>query len=147
MMITDRTVLVVGVLALVLLAGRTTNAQRARGELRIEVRDPQGAVVPTEAELVSDANQFRRTFHVGLDGRYVVQDLAFGVYRLSVSTEGFAPWSGLVEVRSEGPVRVSECYRPAPLATQAQVTDSATMLDRSRTGKVYDIERKPLGSA
>jgi len=75
---------VVGVLALVLLAGRTTNAQRARGELRIEVRDPQGAVVPTEAELVSDANQFRRTFQVGLDGRYVVQDLAFGVYRLSV---------------------------------------------------------------
>src|SRR2546430_4741730 len=63
MMITDRTVLVVGVLALVLLAGRTTNAQRARGELRIEVRDPQGAVVPTEAELVSDANQFRSEEH------------------------------------------------------------------------------------
>src|SRR5437773_9949422 len=61
MMITDRTVLVVGVLALVLLVGRTTNAQRARGELRIEVRDAQGAVVATEADMVSGANQFRRT--------------------------------------------------------------------------------------
>src|SRR5437870_999050 len=147
MMITDRTVLVVGVLALVLLAGRTTNAQRARGELRIEVRDPQGAVVPTEAELVSDANQFRRTFHVGLDGRYVVQDLAFGVYRLSVSTEGFAPWSGLVEVRSEVPVRVSVSLGLAPVATQVQVSDSATLLDPSRTGTVYPLGRQTLGEA
>src|SRR5256884_3229969 len=145
MMITDRTVLVVGVLALVLLAGRTTNAQRARGELRIEVRDPQGAVVPTEAELVSDANQFRRTFQVGLDGRYVVQDLAFGVYRLSVSTEGFAPWSGLVEVRSEVPVRVSVSLGLAPVATQVQVSDSATLLDPSRTGTVYPLGRQTLG--
>jgi len=147
MMITDRTVLVVGVLALVLLAGRTTNAQRARGELRIEVRDPQGAVVPTEAELVSDANQFRRTFQVGLDGRYVVQDLAFGVYRLSVSTEGFAPWSGLVEVRSEVPVRVSVSLGLAPVATQVQVSDSATLLDPSRTGTVYPLGRQTLGEA
>ena len=53
-----------GVLALVLLAGKSVSAQRARGELRIEVRDPRGAAVPTEAELVSDANQFRRTFRV-----------------------------------------------------------------------------------
>lgn len=63
--------------------------------MRIEVRDPQGAAVPTQAELVSEANQFRRTFPVGADGRYMVQDLAFGVYRLSVSASGFVPWSGL----------------------------------------------------
>ena len=62
MRITNRMAHVLGALALVLLTGRITNAQRARGELRIEVHDPQGAAVPTEAELVSDANQFRRTF-------------------------------------------------------------------------------------
>lgn len=84
---------VVGLLMLALLTASGTNAQRVHGELRIEVRDPQGAPVPTQAELVSEGNQFRRTFQVGADGRYVVQDLAFGVYRLSVSTEGFAPWS------------------------------------------------------
>lgn len=42
---------------LVLVAAKGANARRARGELRIDVRDPQGAAVPTEAELVSDANQ------------------------------------------------------------------------------------------
>lgn len=134
-----------GALALVLLTGRITNAQRARGELRIEVQDPQGAAVATQAELVSDANQFRRTFRVGMDGRYVVQDLAFGVYRLSVNTEGFAPWSSLVEVRSEVPVRVSVTLGLAPVATQVQVSDSATLLDPSQTGTVYLVGRQTLG--
>jgi hypothetical protein len=40
MRLTKRAAYVFGVLALVLLAGRPANAQRARGELRIEVHDP-----------------------------------------------------------------------------------------------------------
>ena len=101
MMCSKQTGYALAALTLVLFAGRATSAQRARGEMRIEVRDPQGAAVPAETELVSDANQFHRTFQVGVDGRYVVQDLAFGVYRLSIGAAGFAPWSGLVEVRSD----------------------------------------------
>jgi len=147
MRLTNRTVHVLGVLALVLLTGAATRAQRARGELRIEVRDPQGAAVPAEAELVSDANQFHRTFRVGVDGRYVMQDLAFGAYRLSVRTEGFAPWSGLVDLRSEVPVRVSVSLGLAPVATQVQVSDSATLLAPSLAGTVYPIGRQTLGEA
>src|SRR5438105_3888656 len=136
---------VLGVLALVLLAGRPTNAQRARGELRIEVHDPQGAAVPTQAELVSDANEFRRTFQVGADGHYALQDLPFGVYRLSVNTEGFAPWSGLVEVGSEVPVHISVTLALAAVATQVQVSDAATLVDPSRTGTVYPVGHETLG--
>ena len=133
--------------ALVLLVGRATYSQHSRGELRIEVRDPQGAAAPSHAELVSDANQFRRSFQLGADGRYVVQDLAFGVYRLSVDAEGFAPWSGLVEVRSEVPVRVSVSLGLAPVATQVQVSDSATLLDPSQIGTVYSVGGQTLGEA
>jgi hypothetical protein len=140
-----RTARLLGLLGLVLVARTTARAQHARGELRIEVRDPQGAAVPTKAELVSDANQFRRTFQVGMDGRYVMQDLPFGVYRLSVNTEGFAPWSGLVEVRSEVPVRVSVSLGLAPVATQVHVSDSATLIDPSETGTVYPVGRQTLG--
>src|SRR5215472_9029685 len=132
---------------LFLLGGRATYAQRTRSELRIEVRDPQGAAVPSHAELVSEANQFRRSFQLGVDGRYLVQDLAFGVYRLSVNAEGFAPWSGLVEVRSEVPVRVSVSLGLAPVTTQVQVSDSATLLDPSRTGTVYPVGHQALGEA
>jgi len=131
--------------ALVLLVGRATYSQHSRGELRIEVRDPQGAAAPSHAELVSDANQFRRSFQLAADGRYVVQDLAFGVYRLSVNAEGFAPWSGLVEVRSEVPVRVSVSLGLAPVATRVQVSDSATLLDPSQIGTVYSVGGQTLG--
>jgi outer membrane cobalamin receptor len=125
----------------------TTSAQHSRGELRIEARDPQGAPLAAAAELVSEANQFRQTLHVGADGRYVVQDLPFGVYRLSLNTEGFATWSNLVEIRSEAPVRVSVTLGLAPLATQVQVSDAATLVDASRAGTVYSIGRQTVGES
>src|SRR5215469_17632472 len=79
----------------------SAHAQRVRGELHIEVRDPQGATLAVDAELSSEVNQFRRTFGVGSDGRYVVEDLAFGVYKLTLRTKGFASRTDLVEIRSE----------------------------------------------
>src|SRR5258705_27539 len=84
---------VMGVLALLFFSVLDDRAQRVKGELRIEVHDPQGAVVAPACELVSEANQFRKQFVTGPDGRYVVQDLPFGVYRLSLHADGFAPWS------------------------------------------------------
>src|SRR5215472_159205 len=75
----------------------TADAQRVRGELHIEVRDPQGATLAADAELSSEANQFRRTFVIGSDGRYVVQGLVFGRYRLSLRAKGFAQWTDVVE--------------------------------------------------
>lgn len=142
---TSKTAQVLAALVLVLLAARAAHSQRAHGELRIELRDPLGAAAPGEAELVSGANQFRRTFHVGADGRYVVQDLPFGVYRLSLTSQGFAPWSALVEVRSAVPVRVSVTLGLSPVTTEVQVSDSATLLDPSRTGTVYSVGRQTLG--
>src|SRR5215472_3618265 len=145
MRLTNKIARLLGALALVLVTGKIMDAQRGRGELRIEVHDPQGAGVPSQAELVSDANQFRRVFQVGADGRYIMQDLPFGVYRLSVRTEGFASWSGLVEVRSEVPIRVAVSLGLAPVATQVHVSDSATLLDPSRTGTVYPVGHETLG--
>jgi len=146
-MLATRTTCQLALLAVFLLGARVTNAQRARGELRIEARDPQGAPLAPVAELVSEANQFRQTFRAGADGRYVVQDLPFGVYRLSLNAEGFAPWSDLVEVRSEVPIRISVTLGLAPVATQVQVSDSATLVDPSRAGTVYSIGRQTLGES
>jgi len=123
----------------------SAHAQRVRGELRIEVRDPQGAAMAPGAELVSDVNQLRRTFQVGADGRYTAQDLPFGVYRLSMSAHGFAPWTNLVEIRSEVPVYISVTLGLAPVTTQVEVSDSATLVDPYRTGTEYSIGRQTLG--
>jgi hypothetical protein len=130
---------------IILLAGATgVEAQRARGELRIEIHDPRGASVASTAELVSDGNQVHRNFHIDHDGRYVARDLPFGVYRLSVNVEGFAPWTDVVEIRSEVPKYISVTLSLAPVTTQVEVTDSATLVDPNGAGTQYSIGHQAL---
>ena len=131
-------------LLLVLLATGWLHAQRARGELRIEVRDTQGEAVPAHAELVSEVNQFRREFEVERGGRSVVQELSFGVYRLTITASGFAPVSSKIEIRSEVPVNISVRLSVAPMMTEVQVNDSATLVDPYRTGTQYSIGHRSL---
>src|SRR5580693_1617267 len=116
------------VLTLFALATCAARAQHVRGELRLEVRDPQGAALSPAAELISDANQLRRSFQVNPDGHYVAQDLPFGVYRLTLNSKGFAQWTDLVEIRSEVPVRLSVTLGVATVTTRVEVSDSATLV-------------------
>ncbi len=133
-----------GIAALLCLCAVSARAQRVRGELHLEVHDPQGTAVSPAGELVSEANGFRRTFVAGPEGRYVAQDLPFGVYRLSLQAEGFAPWSDLVEIRSEVPLRVAVTLGVAPLTTRVEVNDSATLVDPYSTGSLYSIGRQTI---
>ena len=132
------------VLFVLLLGGLRAHAQRARGELRIEVHDPQGATLPAMAKLVSDGNQFHRNLHIAQDGRYIAQDLPFGVYRLSLIAEGFAPWTDVVDIRSEVPIRITVTLGIAPSLTQVDVSDSLTLIDPNRTGTQYAIGHQVL---
>jgi hypothetical protein len=136
--------LIFAALAILCLAASTLHAQRVRGELRIEVHDSAGAAASADAELLSEANQLHRTFKIAQDGHYTAQDLPFGVYRLNINAEGFAPWTSLVDVRSEVPVRIPVTLGVAPVATQVQVTDSATLVDPSRTGTIYSVGRQTI---
>src|SRR5882672_5182773 len=133
-----------GIAALFCLFAVSARAQRVRGELHLEVHDPHGTAVSPAGELVSEANGFRRTFVAGPEGRYVAQDLPFGVYRLSLQAEGFAPWSDLVEIRSELPVRMDVTLGVAPLTTRVEVNDSATLVDPYSTGSMYSIGRQAI---
>jgi hypothetical protein len=122
----------------------SAHAQRARGELHIAARDPQGAALVSTGELVSEVNQFHRVFVVGSDGRYVVQDLAFGRYKLVLHAKGFAPWTALIDIRSEVPVHVAATLALAPVSTQVDVNESATLVDPYRTGTVYSIGQRAI---
>ena len=122
-----------------LLFAGIAHAQRERGELRIEVHDPQGAALAASAELVGDATQTRRSFVTDDKGRYVAHDLPFGVYRLTVNATGFAPRTTLVEIRSEVPVHVLVTLGLAPVTTQVEVTDAATLVDPKQVGTQYAV--------
>ena len=131
-------------LAIFFLGVLGAHSQRVRGELHVEVRDPQGAGLAATVELVSQANQVHRTFAAESDGRCVVQDLPFGIYRLSLSAEGFARWADLIEIQSEVPVRLSVTLGVAAVTTQVQVRDLATLVDPYRTGTLYPIGKQTI---
>ena len=120
-------------------------AQRDRGELQIEVHDPQGATLSASGELISEGNQFHLDFTIGDDGRYAAQDLAFGVYRVSVSHSGFVPAVQLVEIRSMVPQHLSLTLGLKPIETQLQVSETETLVDPSRTSAVYTIGSQTIG--
>ncbi len=131
--------------ALILSTVNPARAQRVRGELHVEVHDPQGSALAATAKLASEANQLHRTVQIGADGRATIQDLPFGIYRLSLTAENFAPWNKLIEIRSEVPVRVVVTLGVAPVTTEVEVNDSATLVDPSSTGTIYSIGRQSIG--
>ena len=139
-----RTLFSVTILAFITLMIVAARAQQVRGEVHIEARDPQGAVVAASAALVSKANEFHQTFTLDSDGRYVVQDLAFGVYRLSLNANGFALWTELVQVRSEVPVHVIATLKLAAVSTEVEVNESATLVDPYESGTVYSIGQRTV---
>jgi len=130
--------------ALALSVPPLARAQRVRGELHVEVRDPQGSALAARAELVSTANQFYRAFQIGADGRFMAQDLPFGLYKLRLTAEHFAAWNKLIEIRSEVPVRIMATLSVAPVTTEVEVSDSATLVDPSSTGTIYPIGRQSI---
>jgi hypothetical protein len=95
--------------------------------------------------LISEGNQFHLNFTVGDDGRYAAQDLAFGVYRVSVSHSGFVPAVQLVEIRSMVPQHLSLMLGLKPIDTQVQVSETETLVDPSRTSTVYTIGSQTIG--
>jgi hypothetical protein len=119
-------------------------AQRDRGELQIEVHDPQGASLDASGELVSEANQFHLNFQIGSDGRYTAKDLAFGVYRVSLSRGGFVPSRQVVDIRSTVPRRLLITLGLKPVETQMEVSDSATLVDPQATTATATIGTQTL---
>src|SRR5258707_3896254 len=110
----------------------------------IDVRDPQGAALAADAELLSEANQFRRILVVGSEGRNGAEDLAFGIYRLSLRGKGFASRTDLIEIRSEVLVSISVTVGLGSVETEVHVGDSVTLVDPYRTGTVYSIGQRAI---
>ena len=119
-------------------------AQERAGELKIGVSDPSGAVLAARCEIVSDANHFALQFETGPTGEYTVKKLPLGVYKLSVQRAGFAPFSTLVEIRSEIPVVLPVSLKLASQIESITVKGSGTLLDTTNTGTSYTLGKLAL---
>jgi hypothetical protein len=121
------------------------SAQHHWGELRLEVRDTAGGAMVAAVDLTSDMNQLRRSASTDTTGKYAAQDLPFGLYRLSISHQGFQTSTQVVRVGSEVPVHVSVTLGVAPIKTSVEVTNSATLVDPNRTSTVNLIGLQSIG--
>jgi outer membrane cobalamin receptor len=125
--------------ALFLLSSTTLLAQSNTGELRVKVTDPSGDAVKTSIQLVSEANQFRKTFSTDDSGAVAAKRLPFGVYRVQIDQAGFAPFTDSVEVRSAVPAEYHVMLSLAVVNTSVTVQDTETLVDPHRTGTINRI--------
>ena len=111
----------------------------------MEVRDPTGGSLVAAVDLASDMNQLHRRTSTDVTGKYVAQDLPFGLYRVSISHEGFQTSTQVVRVGSEVPVHVAVTLGVAPIQTSVEVTDSGTLVDPNRISTVNSIGSQSIG--
>jgi hypothetical protein len=126
-------------LALFLLYPATLLAQSNTGELRVKVTDPAGDAVKSSIELVCEANQFRKTLVTDDSGTVAAKRLPFGLYRVRVDQQGFAPFANSVEVRSAVPAEYHVVLSLAAVNTSVTVQDTDTLVDPHRTGTINRI--------
>ena len=115
-------------------------AQSNTGELRLKVTDPDGLGLKSTIDLVSEVNQFRKSFSTDELGSLVVKGLPFGLYRLEVRREGFADLVDSLEIRSALPTEHQFTLSVSPLSTAITVNAlNDTLIDPHRTGTINRV--------
>jgi len=129
-----------GLIGLCLFAGlRTSRGQDHSGELHLTVSDASGAALPSQGMLISQANRFQLSFETDAAGEYTARRLPLGNYKLSLEHPGFAPFTTLLEIRSELPLNFAAAMSVAAVTQTVTVRDSDTLLDTINVSATYEI--------
>jgi outer membrane cobalamin receptor len=113
--------------------------QSNTGELHLKIVDPSGSGVRGEVQLVCEANDLRRSFVTDEAGNASAKRLPFGVYSVRVEHQGFASFTGAVEIHSAVPTEYRVSLSLAPVNTSVTVKETDTLLDPHETGSVHRI--------
>jgi hypothetical protein len=130
-------------LALPLLAF-PVNGQSNAGDLHLKITGPNAQPIKAAIDLSSDATQFHRSFSADDSGLTIVRNLPFGLYRLQVHAEDFAPYDGLIEIHSALPTEYVIKLSIAAISTAVNVTAEATLLDPERTTTINHLDSKAI---
>ena len=133
---------------ILLICSASLAAQERAGEVRASVTDASGAGLQAICTLTSPANRFSVEVEGDFQGYCLAKKLPFGRYRLRVERAGFAPFVGMVEIRSELPVVLSVSLNVAPRSETITVQDrdSEVILDTTNTGTAYTLGKLTLQS-
>ena len=109
------------------------------GELRLKVTDPAGLGMQSSVQLTSVANEWRQADVTDAEGNLTIRRLPFGIYQLKVEHPGFAPQTGLVEIRSAVPLEYRMHLNLAAARASMMVNDQPTLIDPHRVGDINRI--------
>lgn len=101
--------------------------------------DPTKAAVKTPIQVVSEANQYRRTLSTDDRGMLILQHLPYGMYEIQIRQPGFAEVSQSIDIHSSIPTE--DAIQLTVTAPQESVTVSAggTLIDPDQAGSVNQI--------
>ena len=121
-------------------------AQSNYGELRLKVTDPQGLGRKAAVSLTNEAAGLRRNLDTDDVGLLDARSLPFGQYRVVVESQGFSPFSGLIEIRSALPTEYQVKLSIAATSTAVDVTAERTLLDPTRTDSSNRVDREQISA-
>jgi TonB-dependent Receptor Plug Domain len=114
-------------------------AQSNSGELHLKITDPDGLGVKSAVELISESNQLHKTLLTDDTGTLVAKGLPFGLYRMNIRGEGFAPLADSLEIRSAVPTERRFTLRVATAAESVTVHDVETLIDPHSTSSINRV--------
>jgi len=126
-------------IALFFLLAGSAFAQSNNGELRLSVTDPSGLGVRSSVQIVSEANQYRRSFVTDDHGSLTVQRLPYGIYQLEIQQPGFAPVSQPLEIRSSIATEYAIQLKLPTVSQSVTVSAANTLIDPDQAGAVNQI--------
>jgi len=109
------------------------------GELRLTVSDPSGLPLQCSVQVVSEATAVRQDLQTDADGRVAAKRLPFGVYRVAVVRDGFAPFAELIDVRTTLPTERHVTLMLAAVQTQVTVSADETLVDPHQAAPVRRV--------
>jgi outer membrane receptor protein involved in Fe transport len=119
-------------------------AQQPTGEIRLQVKDPSGAVVTASGTLRRQGGGVNQTFQTDAQGVYDFANLPYGRYRLEVSKDAFATQSDQIDVQSGAPVaRIVTLV----LSSQASKVDVVATTPLAGTDLAIDQIAAPVQTA
>ena len=113
--------------------------QSNSGELRLHVSDPSGRGTQASIHLLSQANQYSTDLETDRQGNLDIARLPFGIYRLSIEQNGFAPVAETIAIRSSIPVNHPVDLKLATVQESVAVRATGTLLDPEQPGAVVQL--------
>ena len=109
------------------------------GTIAGTVKDQQGLAVPgATVSLLNRVSQAKETAVTDEQGRFTINNVAYGTYVLKVSLEGFTPVEQVVEIRSTVPVTRDIQLKLGGVQETVNVSADA-LLETSSTGSHVDL--------